>query len=637
MAEPRATATPFLRHAAATGWPKAQAEGLTNDPGPLRLGITGRRPIAMNEPFGSFGGLRLPRGMAIGKDGRIFLADPEGGVILSALAAECVAGADPFRPLWPRRLAPDLWHLAAPRDVALTAAGDLVIADPEGGRVLVLAWPTAVIRQDLRLPGWRPTALTVAGDWLVVADPGLGRLHRFDVNGGRDPDWPHPSVQLNAPEFLALSASGDTLFVLDRGALSAIGPEGRRITATPETLLPPALQRQGNRLLWQDPSLPGHDRLVIPALTLTRNGHYGKIPVIALPRRISVPRSGHVIFDGFDSGQRGFAWDRITLDVSLPESGSLVLTTLTTDALIETGRINAQPDSAWSRPLTLGPGDAPEILVQSPPGRYLWLRIDFLSDGSASPEIARIDLFGPRRSGLRHLPASFHQDPQSRDFLDRFLSYFDTIFAEIGRSHRDSGALFDPAAVPEGAWLDWLGSWFDLEFLAEWDVATRREMVAAAIDSARMGGTARGLQRMLRWHLDLPEPWPMLVEHFRLGPGAPPLARDLLPQAPEPHRLTIVLPRARVAADAETRLARLVDGWLPAHVSARLCYVDTGMILGCQSLLGIDTLLSGSCPAPTGTGRAGIDFATAHPPARAPLHPPRVLPTQDRSPACLTT
>ena len=107
----------------------------------------------------------------------------------------------------------------------------------------------------------------------------------------------------------------------------------------------------------------------------------------------------------------------------------------------------------------------------------------------------------------------------------------------------------------------------------------------------------------------------MLIEHFRLGPSSPPLAHQPLPTAPEPHRVTVVLPRARVAADSEPRLRQLVDSWLPAHVCARLVFIEAGIVIGRQSLLGIDTLLGGLGPQPLGHGRAGLDLSSASPPS----------------------
>ncbi|HMR48211.1 MAG TPA: phage tail protein [Arachnia sp.] len=638
MAEVRAATTPFYRFSGATGWPEvAEARGLSDDPSTIRLGTPGRRPVAWDEPFGSFGGLRLPRGVAIGGEGRLFLADPRSGVVRSALAGELVAGSALPDPLWPRREAPDPWHLEAPSDVALTADGDLAIADPAAGRVLVLAWPTAVRRRDLRVPGWRPTALAATADGdLIVADPGLGRLHRFDRNGARRPGWPHASVPLLAPDFLAVgppTRAGQIVFVLDRGrksgrpsapagahAVVAIGADGyERSGLLPERLMPPALRREGERLLWDDPAFPARRPLVLPALPLSRDGRWNGIPMVAVPGRATVPRSGEVVFQGMDSRERGFAWDRIVLDLEQPETASLVITTLTSDTPIAPDRIGHQSDAAWSRPLVLNPNDLPEVLVQSSPGRWLWVRLELLSDGASSPVIRRLDVHGPRRSGLRHLPATFSQDPQSRDFLDRFLAYFDTVFAEISRAHHEVGRLFDPAAVPADAWLDWLGSWFDLRFPAEWDIASRRELVAAATDIARARGTRAGLQRMLRWHLGLTEPWPIVIEHFHLGPDAPPVGGVPLPTEPEAHRMTIVVPRSRVPDDddARRRLHRLVDGWIPAHTTACLRLVDSGVVLGHQSLLGVDTLLSGSGPEPLDRGRAGIDLATV-PPTRGP-------------------
>jgi hypothetical protein len=113
----------------------------------------------------------------------------------------------------------------------------------------------------------------------------------------------------------------------------------------------------------------------------------------------------------------------------------------------------------------------------------------------------------------------------------------------------------------------------------------------------------------------------MLIEHFRLGPESPPLAHVPLPRHPEPHRVTIVLPRAWVPAKDESRLQRLVDRWLPAHVGARLVFVDPGLTIGQQSLLGVDTLLGGSDARPLGQGRLGLDLSTRPAAAGAVVRP----------------
>jgi phage tail-like protein len=229
-------------------------------------------------------------------------------------------------------------------------------------------------------------------------------------------------------------------------------------------------------------------------------------------------------------------------------------------------------------------------------------------------------VFGPRSSSVRHLPATYRQDPESLRFLDRFLSYFDTVFAEVGATHREVAALLDPFAAPEGAALDWLGSWFDLDFLAEWSPALRRRMIAAAVQYAGERGTVRGLRRVLQWHTGLTDPLPQIIEHFRMpteGPmpfvgGAP------LDATPVAHTCTIVLPE-RVVPDeaARARLTRLVDEHIPGHVHYRLRLVPAGVAVGRQSTVGVDTLLGGSSSAGLGADRLGRDLITAGGPRAA--------------------
>ncbi len=87
----------------------------------------------------------------------------------------------------------------------------------------------------------------------------------------------------------------------------------------------------------------------------------------------------------------------------------------------------APPDSS---PRTARPGRAPALddasVVQSREGRYLWLRLELRGDGYASPAVRSIRLHFPRRSYLEYLPAVFAADDDSRWFLERFLSVFQT-------------------------------------------------------------------------------------------------------------------------------------------------------------------------------------------------------------------
>lgn len=670
---PRPAGLPWLRFDVGTGWPLATSlsRGLADGP-EIALGIPGQRPIADAEPLGSFGGRRLPRGLAIASDGRIFVADPVGRVILTALASDGAAprpeGAPPgwpFVPLWPARplpppLAPhdieppenppaDPYTLVRPLALALAPNGDLAIVDAgrDGvGRLIVLTLPDGVVRQVIRLV--EPVAIGVDGyGRTCVADAGARAIIRFDGNWRREAGYPHPSVPpieglahlahqrrepcgcgcggscgCDAPKVpepdLWFIAKGKTHALTRDGFLWANGgfafPGGGPLPVAmlpgDARLAPPALILSADgQLSWQDPAFPARDPLALPGLQIDRGGRLvgTGIALIARPRRIELPRSGLAQFLALDGGREGFAWDRIALVAAVPERTRLLLATATSDAALEEAQIASLPASAWSAPLEIGAGDPAEILVQSQGGRYLWLRIEMFGDGTRTPRICGIDIFAPRRSSLNDLPAPFREDLESAVFLDRFLSYFDTVFAEIGARHAGVPALFDPEAVPAGPFLDWLASWFDIAFLPEWPESTRRAMVANAIAMYRRRGTVAGLRQMLQWHTGLADPAPAIIEHFRLTAPISIAGSPLAPTAPA-HAFTIVLPAvAAPDATARDRLDRVIAAAVPAHTRYELRLVEPGIWIGRQSTLGIDMLLGSIRPQPLGDARLGGD------------------------------
>ncbi len=665
---PRPTGPPFLRLGRRTGWRPARgafSTGVIERGDALVLGVAGRDPIAVAEPSGTFGGRTLPRGLAVsGGDGRLYLADPHRRVVLTWQSGAPAAGGPetaPFTPLWPQRPLDgpdggppaDPYVLVRPTDVALSPAGDLVIADPGAGRVLVLAHPTARLRHVVEVPGWAPTALAFdhAGR-AYVADPALGTVHRFSASWRRDHRFPHPTAGLGAPEHVALvrhqggaarcrTCGGDgapdrpVVVVLDGAAVVGLDDRGHRLPAGDVPALEPGpLHRDADGALgFDDPARPWARPLRIAGLELTRDGRSVAtgLPLLAVPRRVVLPQVGSFSTAELDGGSPGFAWDRIVLRAEVPQNTRLLLSTRTDDSRLEPDR--AAVGDGWSAPLTIGERDAPEALVQSPGGRYLWLRIEVFGDGRATPRIEGIDVFGPRASSVRHLPAAYQQDPESLRFLDRFLSYFDTVFAEVSTMNREVAALLDPHAAPEGPALDWLGSWFDLDFLAEWSPSLRRRMIAQAVEHAGERGTVRGLRRVLQWHTGLTHPLPQIIEHHRVPTDETSyIGGEPLDATPTAHGCTIVLPE-RVVPDeaARARLVRLIDGHIPGHVRYRLRLVPAGIAVGRQSTVGVDTLLGGSASLGLGAARLGRDLITAGGPRSAivlgnPLSPGRRQP-----------
>ena len=610
----------------------------------LRLGDTRTTPIAPDEPGGTFGGLTLPTGLAAGADGRLFLADPAGNRILTYTTQQ-----GQFAPLWPQRLPaagaaadapPDPYTLRNPRGVAISSDGDLVVADSGHGRVIIYAWPSLVARHIIPLAGGEPWDLAYDSRGLLyVADAKSGRVHRFDRLWRRDLAYLGGVPLLNIPRHLAIDDQ-DRVLVINAGARQQGDRQAHKPTAgiggfpalveldakgkpaapvqppLHQRTLPAPLRRDGQGLWLPQAGRPRCPALHLQGLEVDRLGRLlGQgLPLLALPATVRFPRVGRFITAPLDSKLFNCPWHRLCFDVDLPAGCSLSVRTLTDPALLEGERVTTLPDSRWSRALAIGPGDSPEVLVQSGPGQVLWLELTLTGNGAATPVIRALTVYAPRTSSLTFLPPVFFEDPVSADFLDRYLSYFDTVFAEVeSQIERFSGYL-DPDGAPAGEFLTWLGSWLDVAFLAEWAEPTRRDFVRRAIELYKQRGTIAGLQALLRLHSATPTLEPVVIEHFRLrnyaarrqpagdlvagklhiaGLALDPADQELA------HHFTVVLPSQVAGSEqALATLHQLIETQKPAHTRYQLRIVEPGVRIGCQSTIGVDMLIGPYPSAP---------------------------------------
>lgn len=656
------TGMPYQRLGGSSGWGEdPRLESVLLDSSGIRLGTAGYDPIPLAEEFGSFGGRTLPRGVAVRHDGQVLLADPDGRVILIHRP-----GSTGFRPLWPAREVPvaaehdpvpaphppdDPYTLLEPVDVGFAPNGDLVILDAAAGRVLVLAYPGAQLRHVLQGPNWRPTALAFdTRGRACIADELHGDIRRFDARWRRDDGYPHPSTILHHPWQLAACqapggrcsgpgagccpgtcridtapANAPVLAVLDGAQCVLLDERGRKVADTPlpEMVPGPFELTDGRQLTWQDPCHPELDRLRFPGIGSTRDGHEADsgLPLLAVPRRMRLPRAGMVRLGPIDGERPGFAWDRLALRAGIPAHTRLLVSTLASDSRLEPALLD-DAGTPWSTALPLEAGALPELAVLAAPGRYLWIRIEFRGNGEASSEVHGLDVHGPRQGSFTRLPAIYQQEAQGNGFLERFLAYFDTRFAELEATHRDMARYLDPRTVPAGAPLDWLGSWFGWHFEPGWGEAVRREIIERSIDYSARRGSATGIRQLLQWHTGLTGQLPAVIEHFRLPAGPPLVGGQPLDSGAAAHACTVVLPLS-VAATVEQRerIDGLLSAHMPAHVRFAVRYIRPGMVLGHQSCIGVDTLLAAGGTSGLGDGALGADLSTGTGTPRMTMRP----------------
>ena len=257
--------------------------------------------------------------------------------------------------------------------------------------------------------------------------------------------------------------------------------------------------------------------------------------------------------DALDSKVYRCQWHRIELELGeLPAGTRVEVRTYTDAAPLTRSEVDARHEKLWSkgyvatgqlaRPQTSSRAGARgaarktrgndastqgagthEFLVQSHEGQYLWFKVLLTGDGYATPAVKSVRVHYPRDSYVGYLPAVYSSDDESRRFLERFLSIFQTEWDALEGRIEDTPALFDPKAVPEGKFLEWLASWFALPLEGSWNGEQKRRLLEAATeiyfgkwkvagdrdecldeidpDGAARRGTREGLRRFLQIYL----------------------------------------------------------------------------------------------------------------------------------------
>jgi phage tail-like protein len=344
------------------------------------------------------------------------------------------------------------------------------------------------------------------------------------------------------------------------------------------------------------------------------------------------------------------AWDRVELDFSSMPAQSVV--TVETASFHQppwqidevdwtrTGNHHAQNDLA---------AHTVDWPVRSRPGRYLAVRLRLSRLTSGTPAVHAVRVHYSTASWLDFLPAVFRADDESRDLLERFLGALGGEWDPITARIRDLPALLDPGAVPGGVPMRFLASWFGIALSTGPTAAVdtvrheaERRMLRAGIVAMRIRGTPAALRILLialltnltgvdvgRTH------YPVLLEgkpsvggwfilcrpdravlcgptrlwgaeavgRLRIGTysqvgkakliGVGDPGKDAAAAMTTGHHFRVYLPSAWLKIEGVKAAVRtLIDAERPATASYELCEVRGRVVVGQQSTVGVDTIVS---------------------------------------------
>lgn len=155
-----------------------------------------------------------------------------------------------------------------------------------------------------------------------------------------------------------------------------------------------------------------------------------------------------------------------------------------------------------------------DMLFRGKPGRYLWLKLALSTfDENSVPIVSRMKIYYPRISYLRYLPAIYQEDPVSKDFLERFLSLFESVLYGLETDISEVFKIFDPETAPP-KFLAWLASWLNVSLEEGWPEDKKRYFIQRAVELYKIKGTRTGIEELIRIYTGKK---PLILEHSKIG------------------------------------------------------------------------------------------------------------------------
>jgi phage tail-like protein len=412
----------------------------------------------------------------------------------------------------PRKNIPGAFN--SPTQIVVDSQGDLYVLDYGNRRILKFNRQAIFLNQLVprQNPSAQPINMAVdPKDNICVLYAGIPRIVRFDRYGNElkslgDFNEIRKKILRRKDEGLSASA-----IAIDKDNLIYIG---ERAASHERKLMIHVLAQDGHYL-----GSFGDYRQGCSQLSVDRDGNLyancgpgGSLTAFRSNGKFTAP--GVYYSKIFDSNEKEMQWHRIVMDADIPQKTKIEVFFRTSNDVYDLMHIRSgQSENTWSRLLSAPHNDlhSKDGLFLNGMGQYLRLKIKILGDGNQTPVLREVKVYFPRLSYLRYLPITYTEDPISREFLERFLSIFESMSFDMEQNIENLTRYFDPESV-DTRFLNWLGSWLAISWDENWTVEKKREFIKQAYGLYRDRGTLRGLKAMVELFT---EKKAAILEHFR--------------------------------------------------------------------------------------------------------------------------
>ncbi len=338
------------------------------------------------------------------------------------------------------------------------------------------------------------------------------------------------------------------------------------------------------------------------------------------PQQDGVSRTAAYYSTSFDSQMMGNQWHRLRIWAHIPEGMDFMVSVMALDHKyadeefqdldwyicdegISPEQKAAYLEMLWGRweaksgNVLLNPRDC---LLNEARGRFLWLRIKVsftcLQEDCDCFCLEKARVYFPRMTFLDYLPAVYQEDPESKEFLERFLSIFSTLHDDMEERIDQMALLFD-VDIAAGEYLKWLANWLAIAPDDRWSDESLRRLISRAMEIFRVRGTKQALEEMIEIYTG-EKPW--IIEHFQY--------KNLLNNneyrdtymnlyGNDPYAFSVLI-RAERVSEGYQKMAvkKIIEEEKPAYTEARLVFLKNSIELDNHTYLGLNSVIAGASP-----------------------------------------
>lgn len=253
-------------------------------------------------------------------------------------------------------------------------------------------------------------------------------------------------------------------------------------------------------------------------------------------------------------------------------------------------------------------GDSKDVLLHEMTGRYGWIQIQLMAQGSLSPSITKIKMIFPKNTWMKYLPDIYREEEKSASFVERYLGMYQSLYQDMTMEIKKVSMYLNPDAV-RGPFVDWLADWLAIEDSFIWEEEKLKYLVKHGVELYRKRGTRTYLQEMISLYTGREC---YIVEYQDIEPFMGNVKKtEYLGRlyANNSFSFTIIINTEKQISNKEYQiLTRIVEHAVPAHMQSNIVVLEQYIFLDKHSYLGINSIL-GTCGTFVLDGQSSIQFS----------------------------